>query len=811
MTGLILDLRAACRRSSRNIGLTLVALTSLSVSIGVSVAITSVASAVLVRPLPYDKPEELVMIWRRSSGPAPLSGFRDPRELNREILTPGMVLAWEEGGLPLADFAVIESWETGSPRVDLIEATGVQRLRGALATANLFDVLGVRAAYGRTFGEDETGVAVISDRLWRSRFGADPSIVGRTVTLELGVTTAAMTRAREQRRIEIIGVLPERFRFDYPQETEIWLPLTWGEIASQFQIGLMYRAVGRLRPGTPARTAEAALQAFRAPLDVERGNRIWLEPMHDYAVGGSRAALLLSSALAVLVLLSGAANAATAFAASTASRLRNLRVRRALGASQGRLARQVFTETAMVAVLAGAVGLVSVALVMPALRALLPATLPRVDEIGVDWPTLAGTGAAVVVTTLLAGLIPAWLSIRDRAGLRIDETSGATLSPAALRLRAGLLAVQFTLVTALLIAGGMLVRSFWNLMEVDRGFQADANVYAMEIRSLHVASHQQRLIWERELLRRVRALNYVEAASTTSAIPFRGVDFVNRVRRFDDQEIPVNVRRVDPAYFDLMRIPLLSGRFLTDDDTPEKGWVAVVSQSLAEKLYPGESPVGRFLEGNSGTRIVGVVADIRARAPSESPMPAYYRPRAFETTSQVWLLIRTRAPLPQVAAEVRQIVQAVYPRQPVERIATLAEVLDDSVSDRRAYAVVAGGLAVTMLLLSALGLCGHLSHVVAERGRDLAIRTALGASGRQQLRVLAGHVVPALLAGVVAASAIVAIAYRLLEPFLFEIPRFDAGVSTVAALLVTIVTAVAVVLPAYLLSRLDAAAVLKAS
>jgi predicted permease len=717
-----------------------------------------------------------------------------------------MVRPWKEQDLPFVDFAVVESWQTGwSADIDLIDGADVERLRGTLATANLFSVLGVRPARGRTFREDEMSVAVISDRLWRRRFGADPGVLGKTILLATG-------RSREHSVVEIIGVLPDRFRFDYPEETEIWLPLTWSAIASEFQIGGLYRAVARLRGDIPIGIAEAAMQAFRDPADrTSRGPiRFWLEPMHDYAVGPSRRAMLLVSALGLLVLLSGAINAMTVCAASTVSRLHEMRVRRALGAAQGRLVRQVFTEAAVLAVLAGVVGLATVALALPGLRALLPAGLPRVDEIRLDWLTLLGWGGAIVLSTLLAGFIPGWLSVRDREHVDLEDTRTATITLTGRRVRMGLLAVQFALVSALLITGGMLVRSFWNIMHVDKGFESDSNVYVAEIQLMHPAYQDQSFTrFEGELLRRVRQLSYIDAAGLTSAIPLRGTDYVRTIRRSDGQQISANVRNVDPGFFDVMRIPLLSGRWFTEADASQSQWVALVSQSLGEALYPGESPLGKFLEGRSGTRIVGVVADVRARSLLERPMPAFYWPRALQTTSKFWVLARTGMAVQQVAADLRRIVRDVYPGEPIQWLATLDQVLNDSVSDRRAYAVISSAFAVSMLLLSGLGLCGHLTHVVAERARDLAIRSALGASSRQQQQLLVRHIVPALVGGVSIAMGTVYLSFPLVAPFLFEIDRFDVLACAVSVLLVTGFTAAALFLPARRVSRLDAATMLR--
>lgn len=799
MTGLIVDLRSVSRQFLRHRGLTAVALMSLSVGIGVSVAIMTVSSAVVVKPLPYERPEELVMIWGGTDGPSGLTGFRDEHHLARQIFSPNMVLPWKRATLPFTDFALFQSWETDlSARIDVAEAGGIERLRGTFATANLFSVLGVRVALGRTFTENETGVVVISDDLWRRRFAADPGVLGKTMTIAAG-------RLREHQVVQIIGVLPERFHFTYPEETEMWLPLTWSDVAGQIQVAVTYRALGRLRSDTTIQAAEAAMQAFRVP--GQRNSllpeRIWLEPMHDYAVGRSRQAFLLVSALTVLVLVSGAINAATVFAASTVSRLRDIRVRRALGASQAHLIRMVFTETAAVAIPAGALGVIAVSLAVPGLRAMLPATLPRIDEIRLDSLTLAGVCGSVVLSTLLAGLTPALLSVRDRAHHQLEDTRTATLSRSGLHLRTGLLGVQFVLVTALLIAGGMLVRSFWRIMHVEKGFEAAANVYVAEIQL--IPQGYRSISLERELLRRVRELSYVEAAGMTSAIPLRGVDFVQRLRRFDGEVLQANIRIVDPGYFDVMRIPLISGRWLTDADMEP---VALVSQSLAAAVYPGVNPLGKELWG-SGARIVGVVADVRARSLMERPLPAYYVPRRMQRTYAVCLLVRTGMAGRQVAADLRRLVQAVYPEQPIQRFATMQQVLDDSVSDRRAYAVISSAFGITMLLLSGLGLCGHLSHVVAERRRDLAIRSVLGATPGQQLRLLIRQLLVPLLGGISIAIVSVCLLFPFAAGLLFEIDRFDGVSYAMSALLVSSFTAAAMFVAARRVAKADPAGMLR--
>lgn len=795
---LVTELRSAVRHFSRNRGLAVVAVSSLAVSIGVSVAVASVATAVLVRPLPYERPDDLVMIWQRDVLPSRLTGFRDPRRLARPLLTPAKVLRWREGKLPFVDFAVVESWQTGrEARVDIVDAAGVERLRGTRATSNVFSVLGVRAALGRTFGEEERDVAVISDRLWRRRFAADPTVLGTSITIAAG-------RLRGKNTVQIIGVLPDRFRFDYPDETEIWLPLTWSDIAGEVQFGLFYRAVARLRTGISVDAAEAALQAFRDPERPSPTPPFWLETMHDYAVGASQRPLLLIAALTVLLVLSGGVNAATVFAASMASRAREIRIRQALGASQQRLARQVVSEAAGMAALAGAVAVGVIAVALPGLRAALPPDVPRLDEVRLDWSTVAGVCGAVFFSTLFTALAPAWLIVRDRQQLRLEDARTSTLSLAALRLRRSMLGIQFALVTALLVTGSMLVRSFWNIAHVDKGFSADPHVHVAGFQVLH--SEYGGSWYERELLRRVRALSYVEAASLTSAIPLRGVDFVNRVLRPDGAIVPANQRTVDPGYFELMGIPLLSGQWLTGAEGEP---VALISRSLAEALFPGENPLGKSLQAEVGRRVVGVVGDLRGRALAEPPLPAYYVTRAQNWTYQVFLLVRTSMGAQPLGTDLRAIVREVYPEQPMPPLTTLEQVVNDSVADRRAYAVISGAFAVVMLLLAGVGLAGHLSHVVSERARDLAIRSALGASSRQQRRLLIRHIAPALVGGMSGAMLIVYASFPLVAPFVFDLPRFDALSFVGSALFVAGCTASAVLRPARRIASIDAAAMLR--
>lgn len=786
MTGLVLDLRSALRRVSRQRNAALVAFTSLGVGIGASVAIGTVANAVLIRPLPYERPGQLVMVWRQGTGPQPLEAFWGSRRSSRFLSTPAMVLHWREQSLPFEDFAVLESWETGwSARVDLIAGDRIERLRGTLTTPNLFRLLGVQPALGRTFVENERDVILLSDRTWRLRFGGDPGIVGHPLTIVAG-------RHRERRRAEVIGIMPPAFHLDYPEETEIWLPLSWSAIAAEFQDGLSYRIVARLHPDVARSAAEAAMQPLRPATDRRREVRIRLESMHDYAVGQSRRALSLAAVLTLIVFLSGALGSSTVFAATTMARAREFAVRRALGASPRSVAGNILLEVGIVAILAGTVGAVTVAAALPALRRALPASLPRVNEISVDLTTLLAVAVAVFGSTLLAGWIPVFLAFDSYNRSSLVRTDGPAVTRSDRRLRTVVYGAQCALVSALLIAGVIFTRSFWNITHVDKGFEAADHVYAAEIRPMSPAYTEAVLArHEQELRRRVSDLPHVEAVSTTSSLPLAGPDAVDRLRRPDGELLYANVRHVDTSYADVLGLRIVAGRWFSEMDTNQREWAAVISQSLADALYPGENAVGRLLQGQSGSRIIGVVNDLRSRSLVERPLPTYYWPRSLQTTGRFWLVVRSRAHEATVVADLSGALAAVFPDHPVPRFTTLSRVVADSVAEPRAYAIMSVVFAGVMLLAAAMGVYGYVSQFLAERTRDFAIRSAIGATPSHVVRMLVLQLAPPLLLGVSTAIGAVALLFPLLSPYVFEINRVDPIASAICVLVVTTATATA--------------------
>lgn len=798
------SVRDALRNIWQSRGLTCVAALSVAIGVGVSATLVSVANAVLIKSLPYEDPSRLVMIWGVDSVPSPIADFSDPYRLARLSFTPAMVSQWkaQQSSLLFTDFALYSSWQAvASPRIDLITAEGVHRLRANLATASMFSVLGVSATIGRTYGPTETDVAVLSHQTWRNRFAADPGVLGSTVTLE-------GWNPRHRRVVEIVGVLPEGVHFDYPEETELWLPLTWQDVSTTLQFTVQYRAIARLSPGTSVEAAQAAMRGFRDPTErqAETYTQIWLEPLHEYIVGSSRRAIVLVSALTAIVLLTGAVNAATVSAARSVSRIRDTRLRRALGAPTSRLLKDALVEAMVLASLAGGCSLSALWVMLPLLRAMLPADVPRIHDIGISSFTVIAVAVAAGASALIIGIVPIWIGLRESQCARIEDTRTVTVSVSASRLRASLLTLQFALVASLLVLSSMFVRSFLNLIGVDRGFAPPGDVYVAQVQ-LADPKYREDVIRLREadLLQKLRSLSHVRQATVTSAIPLQRPDAINRVLRSDGRRVFVNVRSVDPAYFDVMKIPLIRGRYFTDADSSDRDWPTVVSQSLADALYPDEDPIGKFLEGTSSSRIVGVVADVRARSLLKTGLPALYRPRSRQATSTFWIMVRSAATAELIASDMRQIVAAAYPGQLFHRFSTFATVVDDSVADQRIYALISAAFAFAMLSLSGLGLCGHLIHVVATRAKDLAVKSALGASAVHQCNALLAQIVPPCLAGVVIAVVIAYCAGPWLEPFLFDVRSFDPTSVAVAVFWVALIAACAIIGPLRRTLRIDVA------
>lgn len=815
MGGFLLDVRSAWRAARRRPALTSLTILTLVLGIGANTAIFAVARGVLLRPLPYQDPGSLVMLWQASANnPARAQAGPGGRD-GRGIATPEMVREFRARASAFTDIAAVELWRGNlTAQVDLAGADGTERLRGSFATPNFFSVLGVNAAIGRTFVDnDGRGTVVLSDALWRRRFSADQNVIGQTVELVSG-------RPRTRERFEVIGVLPPRFHFTYPEDTEVWLSLPWPRVAGAVQQGLLYSVIARLKPGVTLEAATGDITAVVASMhaDLPKGRydlmRAWIEPMHEWSVGRVRPAVRLISGVTILLLVIACLNVASLLWAQTNARRREIALQQTLGASRGRLIRQMLTESALFTVVSSVAAIGVVVLLQQAVRAMLPPLMPRVDEIGIDLWTVGWTTAVGAATLVLAGLLPSW------RGTMVDPHTelvlgGRTASAgrAAGRIRQALTSLQIAAASLLLIGGSLLLQSLWNLQHVDLGFDGGA-VLTQEMRLINPIYRDpvRLLAFHHDLLARVRQIPGVREAGTTSAIPFRGVDWMRSLPVPGTTErLIANQRQVDPAYFGVMKIPLIEGRLLADTDSGAAPLVAVVSQSFARALFPEGRAVGRHMPVSPGpvrpgtlpVEIVGVVGDVRTIRVEDIGGPAYYVPRAQDPSELICLVIRADRGADHIAAAVRSVVREIDPAQPVGPMTTVDDVVARTIADRRFYAVATTAFAVIAFLLTVAGLYGVMLIAAAERVRELGVRVALGATRRALVALLLRQGIVPVIAGVVLGGLAAASTMRFLRSYLFDIEQIGPVVFATVSVLVAAGGLMACLFPARRASTVD--------
>jgi len=801
------DAMFAMRVLRRSPGFAFTAIVTLALGIGANTAVFSLVRAVLLRPLPYHEPERLVSVE---------SGYRSPDSLHpvRGILTGDAVLNFRANATTVRNLAVehIYSPELSSP-IDILAPDGAERLRGGLVTPNFFETLGVQAAVGRLFGSrdnDTDPLAVISDGYWRRKFGGDPHVVGRTVDLLF-----VGRRERTPRRFTVVGVLPPRFRFTYPRETEVWVMLPWSAVRP---IGaLEYRVIARLAPDVTANQSQAELTAISRRQKYHGEHDVTLvTPLPERASAEARPGVLLLATVAAVVLLIACVNVVLLLLARVAERGPEVAVRTALGAGWFRIGRQLLVETGILVGTGGAAGVTLAFALQPALRALVPAAVTRGDELSVDIPVLAFAGALCVLLALSCGLAPLWHVSRRwvhdrlrRGGWQVSASRGVA------SWRRGIVALQVAVVLVLLVGATLLLRSFWQLRHVGLGYDG-TGLLTMEINTLGrsvpapdwARVHRQ---FTRELLERVRALPGVDRASLTTSVPMRGVDFTYVAGRVGGPGIAANMRSVDAGFFALMRIPVLAGRGFTEQDTSESPPVAVVSRAYGKLLFGDQSPLGQRLDlRETQPTIVGVVEDVRYVHVRQRARPAFYLPRDQDPGPISCLIVRTRTDVAATAAAIRVVVHDLAPTQPVERITTLGGIVDELTAGDRFYAVTTGAFGGIALLLAVAGLIGVVRRGVAERTRELALRNALGADARTLVHRTVAQELRPVLAGTLLGLAGAFWLSRLLQRFLFEVSPLDPWAYAFASLLLVAVAFIGCYIPARRITRIDPATALRA-
>lgn len=792
------DLRYGVRTLRKQPGFTLIAVLTLALGIGASTTIFSAVNPILFESLPYPQADRLVLVLETAD-----NGSRNPG-------TFGMYRGFAERSRSFDALAVYRTWQPAMSGAEYPE-----RLEGQRVSAEYFRVLGMRPALGRDFqaDDDRTGaprVVIIGDALWRSRFGGDPGIVGRPVTLDDNPYT-------------VIGVMPGGFENVLAPTAGVWAPLQY-DMSSASAWGHHLRTVGRLRSGVSVEQATREVDAVgHAVLDEQRPEtyspqtKFVVSSLQEEVTGGVKPALLAVLSAVLLLLLISCVNVTNLLLARGARRRGEFAMRAALGATRGRLVRQLLTESLLLALTGGALGLLAAQFGTGVLVAFSPPELPRAGAIRVDAAAFAFAFGSAAVVGLLVGLIPALQATRGDLREAVQQSSKRTASGHQLMRRVFVVA-EVALALVLLVGAGLLLRSMNRLFAVDPGFDA-SHLLTMQAQTSRRFDKEATERFFARAVEAVRRVPGVRTAAFTSQLPLSDDDDQYGARfEGDDPATAYNVFRyaVSPGYLETTGIPLRHGRTLDERDAAGSPPAILISESLARRRFPDQDPIGRRVHvgpvTGPGFTIVGVVGDVKQVSLASSPPDAVYI-----TTAQ-WqfvdrtlsLVVRAHGDPAALAPAVREAIWSVDKGQPIVRVATMDELLAASAAERRFASILFEAFGLAALALAAVGIYGVLSGSVTERAREIGVRLALGASRGhiltlilRQGMMLTGIGVAAGLCGAAAASSV-------LVSLLFGVSRLDPSTYLGVVALLVAVSATACLIPAWRAARVDPSITLRA-
>ncbi len=829
MTTLFQDVRYGLRLLWKSPGFTIVAMLSLALGVGANTAIFSIVNAVLLRSLPFSHPDRLVKIVANNRGVGAQDIGLSVPELDdlrtRAGVFDQVTVAWPT-----------DTNLTGAERPQRLEAQGV--------SPNYFSMLGTSAHIGRVFGpgDEEQGFAeavVISDSLWARGFGRDPGILGRKVLLD-------------NDPYKIVGVLPPGFR--HPGRTlatdvEIWL--TAGFKADPFpkpnrSLRMLPGAIGLLKPGISREQAQSRLDAFASQLRAEYATdypagsdwSIEVEPLQESLVGNVRPMLLVLMGAVVLIILLASVNIANLLLARASGRQREMAVRLAMGASRSRMIRQLLTESMILSLVSGVVGVLTA---MTALHFVqfLPARIPRLAEVQVDWTVLAFALLVSLLAGLGFGLVPALqsskaeIAVAIREGARGSGTSGKTS-----RLRGLLIASESALAVVLMVAAGLLLRTFWGLLQENPGFNPSrivtANLWLPAPNNPDMDRYAKPEIlnsFVREAVRRVSAIPGVDLASMTTDLP---VTHLSRRRAVNIEDRPdesgkglvSEVTSVTPEYFKVLPASLVRGRFFAEDDQPGKQLVVIVDETTARTFWPDRDPIGRRLGiGRTATAartatatnlpwstVVGVIADIKNDGLDQSGSPHVYSPiYQYPGIRSLSVTVRTSLSATSLEPLIRREIQAVDPDLPVFNVRTMNEVIDGSLASRRFSAELVGVFAVVALLLASVGIYGLLAYMVGQRLHEIGVRMALGALPSTIGKMIVSRGVGLTGIGVGIGLLLSGIMAPMISTVLYGVRPLDPEVFLAVPLILMVVALLASYIPARRAARVNPIVALRES
>lgn len=790
------DVVVGLRGLRRAPAFTVVALLTLAIGIGANTAIFSALRSLLLRPLPYAAPEQLVQLWT------------DHRALGRaepEWLTPPDFEEWRDQSTTFSTMAAYLGWGP-----DMTGTGDPEALGGAMVSGNYFDMLGIKPALGRLLSKTDDDAAaeqvvVMSDALWKRRFGSDPAIVGRKLTLNGQPWT-------------IVGVLPATFRAPMQSSPELFRAIR-RPLDSRCNRGcITVRAIGRLKPGVTFEAAQADLSRIAAQQAREfpqTNDKVgaWPVPLHQQLTGDSKPALFMLAGAVALVLLIGCVNLANLLLVRGAGRARELGVRAALGAGQHRIVRQLLVENALLATLGGVLGIGVGIAGSRILSSIAPEAVRLVQDIRVDGPVLLFALGVTALSALLFGLLPAMQTMRlnlmsaIRSGTRETAQRGGAL-------RSGLVIAQLSFAVVLLVGAGLLFKSFLLMQRVDLGYRSEG-VFSTGVAfpSARYENAAKIRIAVEAMLAALRADPAIKSAEITTIPPLSSGDQdISPVPLGEppNPSLPPSVwyRQVSAGYMQALHMKLVEGRQLADADRDGTERVAIVNQIVAQKYFPNGSAIGRVMalgtdSGAPRVTIVGVAANVRTNGPNEPYKPEMFVPFMQAPARTVAIFIEPRGTVAAAVQGVRKAVASIDPLIPINSVETIDEQLGTAVALPKMYAMLVTSFAVVALLLAALGVYGVMADSVAQRQREIGVRLALGAPPSRILSMVLGQGGRLAIGGVLLGLAGALMLGRLVTSLLFGVTSFDITTFAGVGLVLGAMTLLAAYVPARRAMRVD--------
>ncbi len=803
MRSLLQDLRYGVRSLLKRPGFTLVAVVALALGIGANSAIFSVVNSVLLRPLPYKDPGQLVIAWE--TNPQLLSDYLK----THNEAAPANFFDWQTESRSFENLAAFR-WQD----FNLTGGDVPEQVIGNSVTTNMFATLGVRPFLGRDFLAEEgqagrENVVILGHGLWQRRFGANLGIVGQTISVN-------------GRPFTVVGVMPEGFEFPRAA-SELWTPLAPSDDFKTNRTAHFLYTRARLKPGVTIEQAQAEMDTIAARLrqqypDTNNQRGVRLASLSDESVAEIKPALLILLAAVGFVLLIACANVANLMLARAAARQKEIAIRTALGAGRLRIIRQLLTESVLLSLVGGVCGLLLALWGIDLLLASMPRQfalgIPGWNKIGLDYRVLGFTLLVSLLTGILFGLFPAWHASKYDLNESLKEGSKGSAGQGRKRFRNALIVSEVTLALVLLVGSGLMMRSLWRLMDVKPGFDPqNLTTLQLSLPPAQYAQNEQIVAFYSELTRRIENLPGVEAVATIDMMPMGGsggtTSFMveGRPAPQPGQYPEANARTSSPGYFQTMRIPVVKGRDFSERDTANTPFVVVINETMARKYWPGEDPIGkRLLDPRNRTppaEVIGVVGDVKHFGLDDQAEEYIYTSSIQTPGNAMFLVVRTTTDPLSMTGTLRKEVQALDKELPVFDVKPMEQRIVESTGARRLVMFLLGVFALVALILASVGIYGVMAYAVTQRTHEIGIRMALGASRSDILRLVIRQGMLLVVGGVVLGLLISFAVTRFMSGLLFGVAPNDPATLVGVSLLLAAIAFIACLVPARRAMKVD--------